>query len=82
MFGVLTGVTLSTGALFALALGAWPVLAHACAISVAVGAAFRVYARHAADGEVLTLAQSQLRVEIENGGRHRVYRLDARNTIC
>jgi len=78
VFGVLVGLTLATGMLFGVALHAWPVLVFALAISLAVGAAFFVYALHAADGEVLTLAHSLLVVDIENGGRHRVYRLDPR----
>lgn len=36
---------------------------------LAVGAAFLVYARHARDGEKITLAGPRLVVELENGGR-------------
>lgn len=78
VFGVLVGMMLATGVLFWVALDAWPVLVYAFAISVAVGAAFFVYALHAADGEVLTLGHSRLVVDVESGGRHRVYRLDLR----
>jgi len=78
VFGILIAVMLATGLLFCVALDAWPVLFYAFAISAAVGAAFVVYALHATDGEVLTLAPSLLVVDIENGGRHRIYRLDPR----
>ena len=36
---------------------------------VAVGVAFLVYARHAADGERISLEGARLVVELENGGR-------------
>ena len=50
-------------------LGATLVLPFAWLELVAVGAAFVVYARHAADGETISLQGRQLVVELENGGR-------------
>lgn len=50
--------------------GATVVLAFAGLELLAVGAALLVFARHVRDGETLTLAGSQLRVEQVHGGRH------------
>jgi uncharacterized membrane protein len=49
--------------------GATLVLPFAWAELAAVGAAFLVYARHAADGEKISLEGRQLVVELENAGR-------------
>ncbi|MFC5496019.1 DUF2244 domain-containing protein [Caenimonas terrae] len=49
--------------------GATLVLPFAWIELVAVGAAFVVYARHAADGERISLQGRQLVVELENAGR-------------
>ena len=49
--------------------GATFVLPFAWLELVAVGAAFLVYARHAGDGERISLAGPQLVVELENGGK-------------
>ncbi|MBI2772741.1 MAG: DUF2244 domain-containing protein [Burkholderiales bacterium] len=49
--------------------GATLVLPFAWAELAAVGAAFLVYARHAADGEKISLQGRQLVVELENAGR-------------
>ena len=57
----IAGVFWSQGATLALPF-AWAELA-------AVGAAFLVYARHAADGEKISLSGRQLVVELENAGR-------------
>lgn len=50
-------------------LGATLVLPFAWIELAAVGAAFVVYARHAADGERISLQGRQLVVEVENAGR-------------
>ena len=50
-------------------LGAKLILPFAGAELAAVGVAFMVYARHAADGEKISLQGAQLVVELENGGR-------------
>ena len=50
-------------------LGAKFILPFAGAELAAVGVAFMVYARHAADGEKISLQGAQLVVELENGGR-------------
>ena len=49
--------------------GATMVMPFAWLELVAVGAAFRVYARHATDGERIVLQGGQLVVELENAGR-------------
>ena len=48
--------------------GAVMVLPFAWLELAAVGAAFLVYARHAGDGETISLRGSQLVVELDNGG--------------
>ena len=49
--------------------GARMVLPFAWLELIAVGAAFLVYARHATDGERISLQGAQLVVELENAGR-------------
>jgi uncharacterized membrane protein len=49
--------------------GAVLVMPFACLELVAVGFAFLVYARHATDGEKISLQGAQLVVELENSGR-------------
>ena len=49
--------------------GALLILPFAGAELAAVGAAFLVYARHARDGETISLEGRQLVVELENAGR-------------
>ncbi|MDP2064952.1 MAG: DUF2244 domain-containing protein [Burkholderiaceae bacterium] len=49
--------------------GAWLILPFAWLELAAVGAAFVVYARHATDGERISLQGAQLVVELENAGR-------------
>jgi uncharacterized membrane protein len=49
--------------------GAKLILPFAGAELAAVGVAFMVYARHAADGEKISLQGAQLVVELENAGR-------------
>lgn len=50
--------------------GAKLVLPFAWLELIAVGAAFLVYARHATDGEKISLQGARLVVEVENAGRH------------
>jgi hypothetical protein len=61
-------VSLGIGAVFWFQ-GALLVLPFAGAELVSVGAAFLVYARHAGDGETISLQGRQLVVELENAGR-------------
>ncbi len=61
-------VSLSIGTVFWFQ-GAKLVLPFAWAELVAVGVAFAVYARHATDGETIRLADGQLVVELESGGK-------------
>ena len=61
-------VSLSIGTVFWFQ-GAKLVLPFAWAELVAVGVAFAVYARHATDGESIRLADGQLVVELESGGK-------------
>ena len=64
----LCAVSLSIGTVFWFQ-GAKLVLPFAWAELVAVGVAFAVYARHATDGETIRLADGQLVVELESGGK-------------
>ena len=49
--------------------GASLVMPFACIELLAVGAAFLMYARHATDGERISLQDGQLVVELETSGR-------------
>ena len=61
-------VSLGIGGMFWLQ-GARLILPFVWLELVAVGVAFLVYARHAADGERISLEGARLVVELENGGR-------------
>jgi uncharacterized membrane protein len=63
-------VTVSMGiALFFWVQGAFLVMPFACLELLAVGIAFLAYARHATDGEQISLQGSRLVVELETSGR-------------
>lgn len=68
MYASLCAVSLAIGTFFWFR-GAKLVMPFAWLELVAVGVAFLVYARHAADGESISLQGSQLVVELENAGR-------------
>jgi len=68
-YGALCVVSLGIGAGFWM-LGAPFVLGFAWIELMAVGLAFFVYARHATDGETISLRGSRLVVELEWAGRH------------
>jgi uncharacterized membrane protein len=68
LYASLCAVTLGIGTVFWLQ-GAVLVLPFAWLELAAVGVAFLLYARHAADGEHILLAGGRLVVELENGGR-------------
>ena len=68
LYASLCVVSLSI-ALFFWAQDATLILPFAWLELAAVGAAFLVYARHAADGERISLAGGRLVVELESGGR-------------
>ena len=68
LYASLCVVTLSIGGFFWFQ-GAVLILPFAGAELAAVGIAFLVYARHAADGERISLTGRQLVVELENGGK-------------
>lgn len=70
IFGGLALVSLSIATLFA-ARGAWLVLPFACIEVLALGTAFVVYARHAADYERIVLCRDCLLVETCRGERLR-----------
>lgn len=67
LFASLCGVSLLIGIAFWLG-GAPLVLPLAGLELLAVGAAFMVYARHAADGERIALRQGRLIIELESAG--------------
>jgi len=68
MYVSLCTLSLSIGVFFWMQ-GATLVLAFAGVEVAVVGLAFLVYARHAADGEVISLQGSNLVVELETAGR-------------
>jgi uncharacterized membrane protein len=68
MYGSLCVVSLGIGVWFWM-LGARFVLGFAWVELMAVGLAFFVYARHAADGETISLRGGRLVVELESAGR-------------
>jgi uncharacterized membrane protein len=68
VFAALALLVLAIGAGFAAA-GAWLVLPFAGLEVLLLGAAFTLYARHAADYERLELAAGRLRVEVADGSR-------------
>lgn len=66
-FGTLGAVSLAIAALFA-SWGAWPILPFAFVEVAALGLAFVVHARHAADFERIVVSPGRLVVECETGG--------------
>ncbi len=78
VFALLALATLGIGAGFAVA-GAWLVLPFAGLEVVALGLAFLINGRHAADCERITLAGGRLTVEVVEGARRARYAMDARN---
>jgi uncharacterized membrane protein len=67
-YGLLCAVSLAVGSFFWFQ-GATLVLPFALLELTAVGVAFMVYARHATDGEKISLQGAQLVVELETSGR-------------
>lgn len=67
-YGLLCVVSLAVGSFFWFQ-GATLVLPFALLELTAVGIAFMVYARHATDGEQISLQGAQLVVELETSGR-------------
>lgn len=70
IFGSLAAVSLIIATVFAMG-GAWLVLPFACIEVLALGAAFVVYSRHAADYERIVLCRDCLLVETCRGERLR-----------
>lgn len=68
VFAALSLLVLAIGAGFAAA-GAWLVLPFAGLEVLLIGAAFLLYARHAADYERIELESGRIRVEVADGGR-------------
>lgn len=67
MLGLLAVVSLAV-AVFFWSHGAWMVLPFSLLELVAVAAAFLVYARHATDGDLISVRGGRLVVELERGG--------------
>lgn len=81
-FASLAIVVLAIGAGFAAA-GAWLVLPFAGLEVLALGAAFVLYARHAADYERIGVAPGRVVVEVIEGVRSARYELDPRRVrVC
>ena len=77
VFSALALLVLAIGTGFALA-GAWLVLPFAGLEILLLGAAYLMYARHAADYERIELGGDRLTVEVADGEQSRRYQLDAR----
>ena len=76
MFGALSVAVLGIGIGFAIA-GAWLILPFAGLEVVALGVAFVLQARHAADYERIELANGRLRIEVAEAERVARYEVDA-----
>jgi uncharacterized membrane protein len=82
VFVALAVLVLAIGAGFALA-GAWLILPFAGLEVLLLGAAFVLYARHAADYERIDLDGARLTVEVADAERIARYELDARRArVC
>jgi uncharacterized membrane protein len=82
VFVALAVLVLAIGAGFALA-GAWLILPFAGLEVLLLGAAFVLYARHAADYERIELEHGRLTVEVADAERIARYELDARRArVC
>jgi uncharacterized membrane protein len=68
---------LAIGVASATFFGVWLAMPFAMLYTVAIGVAFIAYTRHATDGETLRLAPPFVVVEIDDGGRHTVHRMNA-----
>jgi uncharacterized membrane protein len=75
VFAALAVLVLAIGAGFA-AMGAWLILPFAGLEVLLLGAAFVLYARHAADYERVELESGHLTVEVADGGRTARYEMD------
>lgn len=82
VFALIAAVTLGIGAGFAAA-GAWLVLPFAGLEAIALGVAYLVYARRAADYERFELANGRLTVEVADHGRTARHEFRARGArVC
>jgi uncharacterized membrane protein len=75
VFAALALLVLGIGAGFAAA-GAWLILPFAGLEVLLLGAAFLLYARHAADYEKIELESGRVTVEVADGGRTERHRLE------
>jgi uncharacterized membrane protein len=75
VYGCICALSLMIGTFFWL-LGATYVLAFTCLEIVVVGVAFLIYARHATDGDWVTITESQVIVETERAGQRIKAQLD------
>jgi uncharacterized membrane protein len=80
VFAALALLVLAIGAGFAAA-GAWLILPFAGLEALLLGAAFVLYARHAADYEKIELESGRLTVEIADGGRTARYEMDGARVL-
>ena len=75
VFAALAVLVLAIGAGFA-AMGAWLILPFAGLEVLLLGAAFVLYARHAADYERIELESGRVTVEVADGGRTARYQMN------
>lgn len=80
VFAALSLVVLAIGAGFAAA-GAWLVLPFAGLEVLLLGAAFVLYARHAADYERIELESGRITVEVADGGRLAHYEMQGARVL-
>ncbi|SEJ40040.1 DUF2244 domain-containing protein [Paraburkholderia diazotrophica] len=73
--GALIGLVAATAVFFGIFLQLWLVLPFAALCAAAVASSFVCYARHATDGETVTLDSLTLVIEADDGAMHRVYRM-------
>jgi uncharacterized membrane protein len=73
--GVLIGLVIATALFSGIFLRLWLVLPFAALCAAAIVSSFICYARHATDGETVTLDLLTLVVEADDGATHRVYRM-------
>jgi len=59
--------------------GVWMILPFSLIEMTALGAALLIYARHATDGDRVSLRRDALEIESVDGNRHRITRFDPRS---
>ena len=74
---LLIALVLAIGVASAVSFGVWLALPFSMLYVAAIGVAFVAYSRHATDGETLRFVPPFVIVEVEDGGRRTVHRMNA-----